>query len=542
MSFTIDYNSNITFDAHSNLSLSIEPISKYNPIIKKYFTLSEEIANKSILNYEIIIKELKSKLSYNIYEGISNSNDVKKVFIKFSPLEDPIKILTGKKTINELKLPKFTSSENNQHNMTAYVDSFFSYLTSKILHHHNFINALDCYGSYSLNKREFRYDIQEDIEYLLDCKDFLKNKEQYQLSDVIYDQFDTIQSSKYKKKLVIENENINIKVEELNVDTLIPDCELDLSNCISDLVYKNDKPTKKSTHSKHSSSCSSRSSITNQESIEEDDSYTSYSDDCASYISGTTCDEPIYATLKNFPTNMILLENCKDTLDDYSMNNEVSLLEWNAIFMQIIMSLVLFQEKFYFIHNDLHDSNIMYVETDKEYLYYKYNNIHYKVPTYGKIWKIIDFGRAIYKFNGQIFFSDSFSEKGDASTQYNCEPYLNPKKNIVPPNFSFDLCRLATSLYDFFFEDEIDDKDELNPIQQIILEWVTDDKGRNILYKNNGDERYPDFKLYKMITRSVHNHIPKNQLTKAIFSKYSISKKNIKKKTIMNIDEIPCYV
>jgi DNA repair exonuclease SbcCD ATPase subunit len=32
------------------------------------------------------------------------------------------------------------------------------------------------------------------------------------------------------------------------------------------------------------------------------------------------------------------------------------------------------------------------------------------------------------------------------------------------------------------------------------------------LYKNNGEERYPDFKLYKMIARCVHKHTPHAQL------------------------------
>ena len=152
--------------------------------------------------------------------------------------------------------------------------------------------------------------------------------------------------------------------------------------------------------------------------------------------------------------------------------------------------------------------------------------------------KFIDFGRAIYKFKGTVIFSDSFSDKGDASTQYNCEPYLNTKKRIVPPNFSFDLCRLACSMYDYFDEEE-----ELPIIKELITDWVKDDKGRNILYKNNGDERYPDFKLYKMITRSVHCHLPKDQLSRKIFSQYSISRKNIKKnQKIMRIDDIPSYV
>ena len=56
----------------------------------------------------------------------------------------------------------------------------------------------------------------------------------------------------------------------------------------------------------------------------------------------------------------------------------------------------------------------MFINTEKQFLYYTFNKIHYKVPTYGKIYKIIDFGRAIYKFNGQLMCSDSFHLKGDA--------------------------------------------------------------------------------------------------------------------------------
>ena len=72
----------------------------------------------------------------------------------------------------------------------------------------------------------------------------------------------------------------------------------------------------------------------------------------------------------------------------------------------------------------------MYQKTEKQYLYYKYDDKHYKVPTYGKIYKIIDFGRAIYKFKGNIICSDSFHPKGDAATQYNFGPVYNNKKSI----------------------------------------------------------------------------------------------------------------
>ena len=70
-----------------------------------------------------------------------------------------------------------------------------------------------------------------------------------------------------------------------------------------------------------------------------------------------------------------------------------------------------------------------------------------------EIWKIIDFGRSIYRFNNRIFCSDSFNQDGDASSQYNCEPFYNDKKTRIDPNFSFDLCRLGCSIYDFIIDE-----------------------------------------------------------------------------------------
>ena len=46
--------------------------------------------------------------------------------------------------------------------------------------------------------------------------------------------------------------------------------------------------------------------------------------------------------------------------------------------------------------------------------------------------------------------SDSFKQSGDAATQYNFKPYFNPNKPQLNPNPSFDLSRLACSLFDYF--------------------------------------------------------------------------------------------
>ena len=230
------------------------------------------------------------------------------------------------------------------------------------------------------------------------------------------------------------------------------------------------------------------------------------------------------------------------TLDSL-LEEDMSIDEWRSCLFQVIMILITYQKMFDFTHNDLHTNNIMYIQTEKEYIYYKFESKYFKVPTYGKLYKIIDFGRAIYTFKGKFICSDSFHPKGDAATQYNIEPYFNKKKPRLQPNYAFDLCRLACSLYDYFLNDI--DLERINscgdPIAILVNEWCTDDKGRNILYKKCGEERYPEFKLYKMIARTVHKHTPQNQLDNVIFSKFKINRKKANKKKMIDIDKLPSY-
>ena len=68
-----------------------------------------------------------------------------------------------------------------------------------------------------------------------------------------------------------------------------------------------------------------------------------------------------------------------------------------------------------------------------------------------------------------------------------------------------------------------------------------DDNGLNVLYKTNGNERYPDFKLYKMIARCVHKHTPQSQLDRPEFSKFVIPN-SPKGEQIFNIDTLPSYI
>jgi len=165
------------------------------------------------------------------------------------------------------------------------------------------------------------------------------------------------------------------------------------------------------------------------------------------------------------------------------------------------------------------------------------------VPTYGKIYKLIDFGRSIYRFQGHVFCSDSFAPNGDANGQYNFEPYFDESKPRLDPNYSFDLCRLGTSIYDFIIEDD-HNVSEFDDLQQTIYRWCLDDNGKNVLYKRNGDERYPNFKLYKMIARTVHQHTPEEQLKYPIFSQFTVEgtgEGSDKSHVVLDIDGLPDY-
>jgi hypothetical protein len=358
-------------------------------------------------------------------------------------------------------------------------------------------------------------------------------------------------TKKYKKPLELDKNSSILNDYDLDICNIDESIEPDKSSII-ELTYENldflvsEKKTSSNlcntcnNETNNSDECSSRSSNTNlTKSSEDSEEY----DEESSNNSNDDDEEEIFCYIDKFPVKMIILESCENTLDDYIISKKIKDDEWESIVLQILFTLITYQKVFEFTHNDLHTNNIVYVSTEKKYLYYKYDNTHYKIPTFGKIYKIIDFGRAIYKFKNKFICSDSYSDSGDATTQYNCEPYLNKNKPIIGPNYSFDLCRLGCSLFDYFIDDLDDIKKLKSPIKKIIIEWVFDDNNKNILYKNNGSERYPDFKLYKMIARAVHKHTPQEVLKKSLFDNYKIAKKKINNThEIFNIDNLPCMV
>jgi len=88
----------------------------------------------------------------------------------------------------------------------------------------------------------------------------------------------------------------------------------------------------------------------------------------------------------------------------------------------------------------------------------------------------------------------------------------------------------------------MEENKDIDDLQRVIIRWCSDDNGKNVLYKKNGEDRYPDFKLYKMIARSVNQHVPSDQLDDPYFSQFLYEKNIIHEiDNIIDIDKLPCF-
>lgn len=534
--------------------MNVKIPQNYVPIYQSFFSLTRKNYNEINLNNKIKLTEVKSKVTDNIFTcSLHDGNNIKtsEVFFKYSPLLDPSKYLIGKYDTDYEHLLSLPSLDDlNAHikvrdpNNSAYVDGFFTYLTSQLLHSHGVVHSLDFYGCFLAKKINFEYNIIDDIEYLNDSVFFQNNNGTlFHIENEYANNMLNFNTRRNKERLtyISTGEEVPIEIiDEIDTDTDVFFTQNDTNSSGKDLdlLYHHDLTDKvKSSSNSECSSNSSNSTPCDDNCKEDTDSTT----DGFSTIS----EDIMLATIPEFPVNVIALEKCTATLDALisEHGDKMTDEEWGSIILQIIMTLLIYQKTYGLTHNDLHTNNIMYVETDIPYIYYKALGVWYKVPTFGKIFKIIDFGRAIYKFRGNIICSDSYHRKGDAAGLYNFEPYFNDKKPRLEPNFSFDLCRLGCSLVDFFINDFDEPTNVYHGAKKIINDWCLDDKGRNVLYKSNGEERYPDFKLYKMIARTVHNSTPEYQLNKDYFNLFKTNDKpNHGKDIIINIDEMPSYM
>jgi len=231
-------------------------------------------------------------------------------------------------------------------------------------------------------------------------------------------------------------------------------------------------------------------------------------------------DEPFaHAVFEDAPIQITAMEKCEGTL--YTLFKENP--DWSkryAWVLQVVFALAYAQRTFGLVHNDLHVMNVMYVHTDSEFLYYNIGGKTYRIPTFGKLIKIIDFDRATLSVklpkmrDSKFFMSDQFEQEEEAGGQYNTQPFYNPKYPEVKPNPSFDLVRLASSIFlKCFPEGKESSSTDSAALYKLFKRWLTLPDGTSVLFRTDGiHERFRGFQLYKAIARFARDAVPRKQI------------------------------
>ena len=403
----------------------------YTPLIDRLFSLSGNNCNRVVLSYSESVDEIVAKKTDNVFtckvdEGHGRSSQ-KDIFFKYSPLQDPLEYLLKEGAQESLPyfgekkepLPKGARPSN-----AAYTDGFFTYLTTWLANSYYFPNSTVCYGSFVGIKKAFLYNLEDDYDSVAGSEYFIRNV------DNKYSAGENSLCSAFSDLSLSNKTRLQISTECGTVPDSVDEGDSAQNQPCSDaeelvLVYSGpDCPLQ----DEPSSVCSSRSSRTSsdeplgsEDDLSDDDSLMG---DC------------VTVSIKDFPVHAIALEKLENTLDSLLIREKHPMggSELSAALLQVVLSLTAYQKCFMLTHNDLHTSNIMYARTERTHLLYKVDGTYFKVPTFGKIWKVIDFGRAIYWANGKLFYSDSYLPDGDAATQYNFADFHNEAKTKVVPN------------------------------------------------------------------------------------------------------------
>ena len=458
----------------------------------------------------------------------------RRVFLKVTHLLDPIHWIRG-----EYSLPSDAALPGNQKTWAtawkklhdpwnqAYIESVASYALGRLAEEGVTPHFNSFYGSFCAKAATYRYNLTDDFYSYRDERWFWKG----------YDKSLFKLSVRHRKN---PDAPVPEKIREFVFDA---DVEFDDSSSIStDSEEKElenivvDSVKEGSIHSADSMSSVSFEKSSDGSSGAESD----MSDILEAY--------EVHAEMTNYPVMLIFTEMNQGTMEDLLTDFEEvgaapGMVEWEerwtAWLFQVIAGLVCAQKIIGFTHNDLHTNNIVWTETEEEFLYYRTGEgVVYRVPTFGKIFKIIDFGRAIFSVNGAMYISDDFREDNDAGEQYAFSPLCEGYEKEVRPNPSFDLCRLAVSLLGSLFPvkpDEIEDgdvlskekglvvKETVSELYNLLWSFMIDDAGKNVFINPDESERFPNFDLYKHIAEWVHVAVPAEQVGKAIFRGFVVS-------------------
>lgn len=487
--------------------------------------------------------EPNATIELNTTEGNKDTQDVF-CHCKIAHLLNPIHFLEGRysfPTLNKLPwhdkpyksaIQKLQSPFNQ-----AYVDALGMFLTSRLVEDNISPHFLPYYGSVTAIAEEYIYNITDDYPSYRNESWFWQALKKKKIPFRITNQ--------YEPEVAVPEEVVAA------ITTPPPDCDLFGDGDGDDISIRSDEdklPVVR-TSAEVVETPDDIGQAEEAESIKtasEDDIESVGEDDDCSDNESTSSEVQIGLEFKEMPVLLSFQKEADGVMDDLFFDEEevgakagtaAWEARWTAWIFQVTAALAQMQSAYNMTHNDLHTNNVVYTETKDEYLFYKKaSGDIFKVPTYGKIFHIIDFGRAIFRVGHRQWISDDYIGDNDAAGQYNFGPIYNPRKPKVAPNMSFDLARFAVSCLEEIFPDQPPKKkrspvklseepgrtmwETTSPLFNMLWNWLLTDKGENVLWDADDEDRYPDFRLYEVIARSCFNAVPSEQFTKAPFAAF----------------------
>jgi hypothetical protein len=527
-----------------------------------------------------------------------------KTFVKTVHLLNPIDLIKEKYIVPEH--PLLPQSENtwkktltklHSHNNQAYVDTVANFVLSRFRELNLTPHCILHYGATTGISKSYQFNISQEYDTYRQCRWFWKGMKSHSARlTVIRGDKDIEEIPNFEeiyKDITTcpfdDDDNDNNDDESDNIPELVPiiDKESDNSDIesiksitfdnieeeaenVKDIFEINKKITKhiSSKKSESDSESGSESESESESRSESGSDSRSNSDSGSGSESVTTSNESvdldidICIEIPNMPVILIHQEAQEGVMDNLLDEDEIDGQErgsqgwearWIAWLFQIIAALTFLQQSICFTHNDLHSNNIVWRATDIKFLYYKTKDgTIWRVPTFGKIFSIIDFGRAIFRLGKHLWVSDDHWPDQEAGDQYNFGPFFDHSKPKHQPNPSFDLSRLAISLIDGLFDDKPDKKkgkgvsiisqegnwkvfETKSPLFNLLWSWTVNKDGETIYEDKDGNEKYEGFDLYIRIAQDVHNAVPKDQIHKPVFQQYKWKQKVPPNTTVYSI-------
>jgi hypothetical protein len=497
----------------------LEELSKSYSQFQAYFPLLERFRGTAPISYN----------SGLVATTPFPEGDDDNVYVKVIHLLNPTDWIQGNYSFpKDVSMPGIQDSwgtvvdklqcEENQ----AYVDALSVSLLSQLAEQNLSPHFIRYYGTICAKAEKYCYNMNDDYQSYRNTKWFWKQYESNQFKIRIF--------SDEKKRFLNDDEVAPFLLKPDEADLIDDDDdEEEILDEIGDNNENADREVELESVGSFSTNSGSVQSILR---ISPSNQTLQSGSEASSEMDGYD----IFAEFTGMPVMLIFMEKMEESVDSLLGEDTYDENKWTAWIWQIICALI---QAFSFIelyHNDLHGNNILYSTTTEEFIYYRTkDNQVWRVPTFGKIFRIIDFGRAILRAENQSIISDDFHEGNDAAGQYNFGSIRDPKEAAIPPNQSFDLARLAVSIFDTLFEETPASKgsgavlskegnwvvkETVSPLYNLLWTWMLDIKGRNILKSEDGEERYPGFDLYKHIAANCKNAVPKDQLRKPIFEKF----------------------